>query len=245
MFHVDPGDSESPRISAAGWGRRVQHNSSALVRGLTRNAAHVGWPGARIVVVALIGIGFALAVRRRFSPLEWFAAIYVLVSLACLYAWLALTGLSRWSAERLGRPRWTTAATVALFTVLLAGNLLALPGNLTRERSGDLQSIAEWIRANTAEDAVILCGQAPILAVLTDRPTFTYQWAHRGERTEPLEMLARHGVDYVVFESMAKASRNAPGFPEAVAGLAVESWELPSEVEGKRSVVYRVSGQSM
>jgi hypothetical protein len=129
--------------------------------------------------------------------------------------------------------------------VLLAGNLLALPGNLTRERSGDLQSIAEWIRANTAEDAVILCGQAPILAVLTDRPTFTYQWAHRGERTEPLEMLARHGVDYVVFESMAKASRNAPGFPEAVAGLAVESWELPSEVEGKRSVVYRVSGQSM
>ena len=38
---------------------------------------------------------------------------------------------------------------------------------------------------------------------------------------------------------------NSFGLQGSPRWVAVESWELPSEVEGKRSVVYRVSGQSM
>jgi hypothetical protein len=118
---------------------------------------------------------------------------------------------------------------------LLAGNGARLPRSLdARSRTvvtelgerrtlgarwSDVERVAEWILANTPADAVLLCHEAPVYALLTGRRVYS----HRFEPGEAL--LRRIAPDFVVFD---RRTRKGLRFAKLVAARAVRRWTVPS-----------------
>ena len=67
------------------------------------------------------------------------------------------------------------------------------------------ETMARWIRENTSEDAVIMCNQAPVLALLSNRLTYSYRFP----RTP--NIITKYDVDYVLID--------APGHPRFMTHL--------------------------
>jgi 4-amino-4-deoxy-L-arabinose transferase-like glycosyltransferase len=258
MLRTDPGDPSSASVSAAGWLERIRRNGSALSRDLAHVSLLSEAPWARLLAVGLLLAGWGLAVRRGPSLLEWLTLVYALVvltyftyhprlvmplaPLAYIYLLTAISGLARRAARRLGA-RWIPAAAgVAVFAVLFAGNLRALPVQLDAGRRPaqgdslgqywkDLRRIGDWLEQNTPEDAVILCAQAPVVSLLSGRRTYTFRFPRSPG------LLDRHEVDYVVFH---------PGAPRAllrqVTDRSTRRWRLSSDLPRGRIAIHQLGG---
>jgi hypothetical protein len=87
-------------------------------------------------------------------------------------------------------------------------------------RWNDVRRVADWIRANTPADAVILSHDAPIHALLTGRRTYTHRFAP-GPR-----LLRRYAPDFVVFD---RRTREGQRFAAFVAARAPRRWIVPSD----------------
>jgi len=242
VFHVDPGDPGSPRVSASGWIERVRDNGSRLARDVAATCLWFGGPLAKLVTAAFLLCGFVLVVRRRPTLLDGFAVVYALVvvtyftydlrllmplvPMIYLYAFVSISAAARSLGRRLGSRRPVGVACASAFVVLLIANTARLPAFLHPERHAvgeitqgqywdDTRAIADWIAEHTSEDAVILGYEAPVLSVLGGRRTYTYRYARSPG------LLERYAPDWVVLY---------PGGPR----------DLREEVERRAAEVSRV-----
>jgi hypothetical protein len=251
VFHVDPGDPGSPRVSANGWIERVGDNGTRLARDVAATCLWFGGPLAKLVTAVLLLCGFVLVVRRRPTLLDGFAVVYTLVvvtyftydlrllmplvPMIYLYVFVAISAAARSLGRRLGSRRPVGVALASAFVVLLIANAARLPAFLHPERRAvgeitqgqywdDTRAIADWIAENTSEDAVVLGYEAPVLSVLSGRRTYTYRYARSPG------LLERYAPDWVVLY---------PGGPrdlrEAVERRAAEVSRVP--VPGPRGFV--------
>lgn len=254
LLHVDPGDPGSPTLGPRDWMERAGHNAAGIARSLTAAAIVVDQPVFRIAMVALLILGWGLAIRTRPSLLEWLAGASMLVLLVyfvfaerlvlplvpLLYLYLLLP--FELGARRLAkrRGRWIAAGPWVIAAGLLVANATRLPAALAPQDHPigggtlgdfwqDTRNTAEWITDNTPPDAVILCRQAPHVELLTGRRAYTYRFLRDDD---PLE---RYGVDYVVIDS-----RVPPALMETVTRSAERRWQLGREAPGAPIRVYRV-----
>jgi 4-amino-4-deoxy-L-arabinose transferase-like glycosyltransferase len=242
VFHVDPGDPDSPLVSAGGWVERVRDNGRRLARDVAATCLWFGGPLAKLLTAVLLLCGFVLAVRRRPTLLDGFAVVYglvvvtyftydlrllmPLVPMIYLYVFVAVSAAARFLGRRLGSERPVGLACASAFAILLVANAARLPAFLHPERRvvdgttqgqywDETRAIAAWIAEHTPEDAVILGYEAPVLSVLSGRRTYTYRYARAPG------LLDRYAPDWVVLY---------PGGPR----------ELREEVERRAAEVSRV-----
>ena len=228
LFHVDPGDPNSARLSIGDWLARALDNGTELVRVVARSVSGSSSVTAQVVVLALVGLGMAVAARAGPSLLGAFSAAYLLLVLVyftfdvrllvplipglCLYLTFAIRAVVRASARALHRALPDRAIVVGLGVVVAAASLSQLSWALHPEadRLGpvpvgqvweDQRLIAAWLAEHTPAEAKILVNEAPVLALLSSRTTATYRYA-RGPG-----LLDRYPSDYVVFY---------PGTPKAL-----------------------------
>ncbi|MEW6071237.1 MAG: hypothetical protein AB1726_01405 [Planctomycetota bacterium] len=247
MFHVDPGDPGSPRVDLAGWRGRIAANGSRLAADLTAGTVHLraGGLAVQIAVLALVLAGLVLAVRRRGPTLlEWLALAYTallltyfaydprlampLAPLVYLYLVTAAGELGAWLARRAGRPILRPAVGAAACAGLLAASgasLAARPGEGT-DLGASYRAMADWIRAETPPGARILCNQAPILALLTDRPCYTYRFVRSAD------ILAKYDIDYVLFDASPP-----PQLEPLVRARRVRHWAIELGAPGRATIV--------
>lgn len=251
MWHQDPGDPDSPAVSPAGWMKRVEQNGSGLVRDVAKVTVHVDGVVLRTGLVVLLLAGWGMAVRRKPTLLEWFAAsnllllltyftnaerlLMPLTPLLYLYLLLPLEAATRWLTGHFGRR--AVAGQLLVVAALFTANAVSLPRRLAPRdrpigaraaRGQRWEELATWLRDNTPEDAVILCSRAPQVALLSGRTAYTYRFL----RTPA--PLTRYGVDYAVIDSATP-----PWILEYVQGRTDEYWELPSQVPGSAIRVCR------
>lgn len=222
VLHVDPGDPGSDRVSAAAWAARIRANGGALTRTFSAVCIGSDSRWAQALLVGLVLSGAAWATWRRASLLECFAATYglviltyftyserlvlPLVPLVYLYLLATCSVAAVWLRDRWNGngTRLGAMGSTVVFMLLLGLNLRHMPDSLHPETVGagsltmgdyweNTRTIAAWIRENIRDDAVILCNEAPILALLTGRRTFTFRHA-RDEK-----LLERYSPDYVLF----------------------------------------------
>jgi 4-amino-4-deoxy-L-arabinose transferase-like glycosyltransferase len=247
MWHRDTGDPDSPLLSPGDWMRRVQRNGRGAASDVSRGILHLDNVVARSGLLVLLLTGWGLALRRKPTLLEWYAAasavllltyfnydqrfLLPLTPLLYLYALIPLDRATRWLGGRFGKRALAGGGLVV--AGLLLANLVWLPRALAPQRSpldptttlGDywefLHSTAAWLRDNTPPDAVILCNQAPQIALLSGRGAYTYRYLR-----EPAP-LTRYGVDYVVFDSPVPKA-----FDQYVSQHVEEQWLIPTGVPG-------------
>jgi len=246
MFHVDPGNPESPRVDLDGWVERIEVNGARLLEDLTRATLRVGAAGWLVpsLLIAAVLVGVAIAVVRRGPSLfEWFGLVYTvliltyfandprlampLVPLVYLYLFTVCLAGGKWLAARARQPIVLPAVGGTLFVVLAIGAGVSAPRVLRVE--GDLvapyEKMARWIRENTPEDAVIMCNQAPVVALLSERLTYTFRF------TRTRNILTKYDVDYVLLDGSAH-----PQFVQHLRSRLVESWDIDMGGGERRSI---------
>jgi len=245
MFHVDPGDPSSPRVDLAGWQGRVRENGSAMLRDLATTILHSGSPLARGLLVLLLFSGLAVTLRRRGpSLLEWFFATYaVLVATyfsydgrllmpvalaACVYLVVAVWSLGGWLAHLTRRPVVLPLVAGASCAGLFALNLRQAHANVVvqSDLSRPAEAMARWLRANTPPDARVMCNQAPIVALLSGRRTFTFRFLRAPDP------LTRYAIDYVLLDAPAPEP-----FMRLVQARHLEHWTVELGAAGRATVV--------
>ncbi len=248
LLHVAPGDPTSDWISLSGWLSRIQSNGESLLRAVARTTLGTTHLAAGALVTGLVLAGVLRALRREASILEWFAIAYgalvlgyftfdarlVTPVLPLLYLYLlGAVGALGHALLRLA-PRLPARELVlgATFVGLLVANGRGLPRALDARSwplAGGLQlgkewndgeRVAAWIREHTPSDAVILCHDAPVQALLTGRRVLTHRF-----RPGP-RLLRKYQPDFVVFD---RRSRQDPPFAGLVASRATQRWSVPSD----------------
>jgi len=233
LFRVDPGDPTSDRVDLDGWIERVSSNGANLMRDLTEATLHVdAGPMLQLGLILALALGVVCAVRRRgLTLLEWLGIVYVpliatyfvydkrlvmpLVPLSYLYlasaiGCLATGALAAERARRLG---------AVLVLGMLIVNVVALSRELEgRTHVGDVnEQIAQGVLDHTPPDARILCNQAPTVALMTGRRTFTYRFVRSAD------ILAKYEIDYVLYDT--------PGTPPPLKRMVderqIERWAIP------------------
>ena len=177
--------------------------SYGVLQELAETTFGVPWVGLSAVVGAALVVGPLVALRRGASILEWYALSYLAVALVwltyayrlaiplvpVLYLYLFVLAAALGSlAERRLRVGFVRPVSVSLFLVLFALNLGQLPSGLELRSWAsygflnswiDSEVVARWIREETAPDAVLVSGRAPIYAALTGRRVYTYDFHYR------------------------------------------------------------------
>jgi len=241
-LHVDPGNPASAYISFADLMGRLSANGQRLLRDLAKLLFFSHALAAQLAAAAAVLVGFGVAVRRDLSVFDGFAVVYTgvlltyftydsrlalpLAPLAYLYAFRAVSLLVNGLAGRVpeGRARELLApvSLCVVFVALLGVNLsFASPTGPARDRR--FPELARWFRQNTPEDAVILAHRAPVLGYLSGRRTYTYDFQRAPD------LLARHGIDYVVLYS-----DSPKGLVRLTESRAIGAWSVAGRV------VYRV-----
>jgi hypothetical protein len=192
-------------------------------------------------VLAWAGLGLARVRQRGISSLDVFFVLYLLL-LATYFTYaprlltpllplfyfymLTATGwLDPW-LSRFGRPALLRSVRAVPALGLLCVNLLLLPHSLDARfwrdldaRTQDLARVATWLREETSPDAVVLCGNAPILSVLAERRAFTHRFQPGPALLEEVQ------PGFVIFDW-----RESPGrFHQLVARNARRRVMIPSE----------------
>ena len=133
--------------------------------------------------------------------------------------------------------------------VLLAANASRLPSGLDQRqrllitdmgeertfgaRWNDVERLAQWIGANTPPDAVLLCHEAPVYALLTGRRVYSHRFA-------PGPGLLREvDPDFVVFD---RRTREGLRLAKLVAARATRRWIVPSDQFEGGIAVYALGG---
>jgi hypothetical protein len=89
-----------------------------------------------------------------------------------------------------------------------------------RARFNDVARVAEEILASTPPDAVLLCHDAPVYALLTGRRAYSHRFAPGPG------LLHRYAPDFVVFD---RRTRQNLRFARLVAARAARRWIVPSD----------------
>ncbi len=240
MFHEDPGDPNSARVTWEGWKQRIAENGRDLFRHAGNQfASNSRWWKSAIAAILLLGLARALL---QCHPVDGFFLAYVallltyftyakrllLPVLPCLFSYLLLAVSPR---ERTAASRFTPllrAAPYALGAVVLVANL----GNWTggqqtaveeRHRTQRFDAIAQWVKSHTAAEDTILYRQAPILSFLTDRRCYS----SRFESLVPL--IDKYQPNYVILEG------KPGGQHSTMEALAKKTWTLE---DGARQPVH-------
>lgn len=254
LFHVDPGNPDSAIVSPAGWGDRVLSNGARVFDDLSRILVEEPHVVFSALVLLLAGIGWGLSVRRGPTLVEWFTFAYVgvlltyfthgvrlalpLVPLLFLYGHVTLAAIAKRLPGRHAR-----RFPVALAALLLGGFLVTFPrhadggeravgGGTWGAQWADVATVNDWLRENTPPDARILCSEAPVVSVLSERTAFTFKWPRRAAILERLE------IDYVVFTGPLPERLRA--FGGHVRENAVERWDLPNRHPDNRLRIFRM-----
>lgn len=239
LRHTDPGDPGSPRVRYGEYWERIQTHAAELLPDLAGATLHSRDSWAVALLLGLVLGGWGYCMLRRRSPLDAFAPGYALLILAYFtydrrlvlplavfvttYFVIALAGIARAAASALRLPNLRSALPTAVVVGLLAANLREIDKPQSLRPNLRLEPLADWIRQNTAEEAVLLCEQAPILEHLSGRRCYTYRF-HRGS-----DLITKHGIDHVI-----GGSRLPKDLKQRVERLAREQWT----VAGRR--VYRL-----
>jgi len=222
LFHVDPGNPESERIGREVWLQRFERNRGELASDLARSLfgsreALWQWAAAGILLA-----GFLVSLARGADLLDGFFPFCVVLLLfyfdyderlalplaPLLYLYAAQLA---WALARLlRRPAVARLVPGALLLAFVGWNATTI-GPILDARSwafgprGSLgaewsawENAGRWIAEETAPEARVLCGSAPILSVLSDRRCYTYRFL-RGDG-----FLQRYGIDHAVLEGPAQ-----------------------------------------
>jgi len=159
------------------------------------------------VVYAAVLLSYFVYASRLLTPL---------IPLVYLYLLLVADAAGRWLGRRFRRPPIGPIGPIgrngrnARIGTLLAGLVFAslLPGNLANFRKHmstrsdpvpTYRQLADWIRANTAEDAVLLCNQAPTISVLSNRTAYTFRFPRS------FDLIETYDPDYVILDGPAES----------------------------------------
>ncbi len=229
LFRADPGDPGSPLVPLSAWIARVMRNGRLLLQELAETTFGVPWVGLSAVVGAALVVGPLVALRRGASILEWYALSYLAVALVwltyayrlaiplvpVLYLYLFVLAAALGSlAERRLRVGFVRPVSVSLFLVLFALNLVQLPSGLELRSWAsygflnswiDSEVVARWIREETAPDAVLVSGRAPIYAALTGRRVYTYDFHYRFP--DDPDRYRRYAPDFFIIDRPGPRSR--------------------------------------
>jgi len=250
MFHVSPGDPASDMVNIDGWRRRIRKNSSGAISHLGQHtlATRKAWAGLFLVALALAGM--FLTIYRRASILEWFAVAYTalvltyftfdvrllvpLVPLLYLYALEVVSEVGNLASERLNRPRAPVILGTTAFVALMTINLWLLPQVISAQRKSPynyrMRNVAAWIRRQTPPDAVILCGSAPIVNLLTNRVAYSYHFYRTGN------LLQKYEPDYVIFDFLIPSE----SFVQDVAKNSSDQWVQTGERDNWTVRIYKM-----
>ncbi len=261
LFHEDPGDPESPRVSLSGFAERVKRNGSAIAQGLARDLCGTSHVVATSLLVLLVLGGMALRWRRP-SILDWFSLAYLGLLLTyftyaprlilpllpilylSLFPWMQLLAkiFAKQHSDRVspaGHPsgRAQKVMTACLAALLLA-QLVRLPTSLSggftvtqvARPASDIRKVADWIRDNTPSDAVILCAQAPLYRLLSQREVYTYRFPRR-------DILSKYRPDYLVFDVRTPQLRQ--GLERSASEVAPNKWIL-RDLEAAPVTIYEL-----
>ncbi|MFT5049281.1 MAG: 4-amino-4-deoxy-L-arabinose transferase-like glycosyltransferase [Chlamydiales bacterium] len=233
LFRVDPGDPNSARVDLDGWIERITANCGDLMRDLTESTLHISaGPVLQIGLLMLLAVGLGCALRRRGpSMLEWLGIVYVpLIATYFVYdkrlvmplvplVYLYLASAFRCLVTFVLPQRRARVLGFLLAIALLTVNLVALSRELEgRTHAGKVnEQIARGVLEHTPPDARILCNQAPTVALLTGRRTFTYRFLRSAD------ILAKYEIDYVLYDT--------PGTPPPLKRMVdermLERWAIP------------------
>lgn len=100
-------------------------------------------------------------------------------------------------------------------------------------RWNDVERVAEWIRSNTPPDAVVLCHEAPVYALLTGRRVYTHRF------TPGPGLLREIAPDFVVFD---RRTRGGLRLAKLVAARATRRWIVPSDQFEGGIAIYALRG---
>ncbi|MCG8590285.1 MAG: hypothetical protein MJE66_13420 [Proteobacteria bacterium] len=248
LLHVDPGDPASDRVGWMAFAARLFGNGGRIAAALADNVLAV--PSAALGLLLFFGlaVGVWRGMRAGSAVLEWWFVAYlglllVYFSFASRLLVPLIPGvyLALWKAVEASPARaqarpWLRHAPAVAAALLLLVNLVRLPGSLAPHEDGvgpsELRTswertrvAAAWLRERTADDAVLLCNQAPIYAVLSGRRSYTYRFP-RGR--DPID---RYGPDHVLLDGRGAVAREL--------GRALDARGVPRQtIPGASVVVY-------
>ena len=220
MLHADPGDPGSPWISGADWLRRIHQNGELLLDELVLTSFHIegsGWL-SQALLCGLVAVGLLICLRRGsllYECLTITFALFVLcyfaygsrlltplVPMVYLYFLVVATALCRALGERLRQPRITPLICGLAFGLLLYGNVENFRKHMLNDSdpAPTYRQLADWIQANTAVDAVLLCNQAPIVSLLSHRTAYTFRFPRSPD------LIEKYRPDYVILDGQADPS---------------------------------------
>jgi hypothetical protein len=242
VLRMDPGDPASPLLAWHELLARTLANGASLSRDLSALVLHARATWASGLVTLLALTGFARCAVRGLSIFEGFAAGYSAVLLAYftydprlavplapfayLYAFEGVSALASGVPGELFRRRLAPGLLGLAFAAVLCANLASLPRPGPAPQSG-FPELAQWLRENTPEGAVILCAEAPTVSYLSGRRAYSYLFA----RSE--DLLAKYDVDYAVLDPQPPAR-----VARVVSRRARERWDVAGRA------VFRVSASS-
>jgi len=251
MFHEQPQDPDSPRVSLPSLAERVASNGRSLSRDVGETTLATRSPLAAGSLLGAVVLGLLIAAVRRRSLLEWAAGAYLAVLLTYFsyddrlmapfvpFVYSSLLALLLALVARVVRRSDPIAGHVAVGLVLMTGLAVnlprmragAAPRPIDRRRAQNVSLLAEWARRNTAPEARLLHKYAPSLSVLSERRVYTDRWAG-GQ-----DLVRKYDVDYVLLDGgprsggLAAVTRRAP----------LEHWTLATRPAPTQ--VYRMSGE--
>lgn len=216
--------------------------TAGFVLTLRRGAGSADWFA---LAYGGVTIAYFTSTARLTAPAAPFVFLYTLVSIGALWRAVNRSGSAGSGAQatETGREAWA-----ALATLLLAANLLQLPRALHPETSplGEthvgrtwrtFRTVSTWVRENTDENAVLLCGPASIYGVLTQRRTYTHNYAALASLVE------RYGPDYVLVPRISVTRGGSE--VEWLEERSIESWAVePPGLPGRAVQIYRLPPSS-
>lgn len=249
LWHLDPGDPDSPFVGASDLLARALDNGRQLLEAVAGATFGSGRAPAAALVALLLVTGAVVSWRAGRSPLDGFSLLYLgvllvyftfdgrllLPLLPALCSWLVL-GIEAVVLRVAGsfgraprRLRIVALATVVVAIVQIAP--LVSGGGLSAERRSGAPAIARWLAENTPPESRIVAGEAPVLSWLSGRRVATYRFARSPG------IVRRTGAEFAVIE---------PGTPAAVvaeivaAGEPVATIALGEPAGGRAAIVYQL-----
>ena len=254
LLHRDQGDPSSPLLTPADWALRVEHNAGEMAGALAGSVLGSEQPAAIALLLALVAAGLVAAIRRGVGLIDWFALIHGVVLLCyftfsprlllplvpAVYAYIisAIVSISHRGAQLGASGCRAARATTAVALILAAlGNAVAFPDHrdirsrsaITARHWKDMTAASEWIRKNTARDAIVLAAMAPVVSVLSGRITYT------GRHARGTAIIDRYGIDYAIaFQWIPNSVRRS------MEERSIARWKLSSATPGKSTHIYRI-----
>jgi hypothetical protein len=225
LFSANPYDPDLGMITLRGLLARIWINGSSYLGGLLPTTViptlvKAAPEGARSLNVALSLVAVTLIVIGGYSLRKkaLLVNIYMLLYFAVYLVWPEV-----WRSERFMVPVaplaavylvWGIRTTLAYFGVkriailaacgvLVSTNMISLSHYAHRDRGYPVGWVryfqtAEWARANTAPDSVVLCRKPFLYYLFSDRKTISYPFTR--DHTIMREYLYRARPDYIVLD---------------------------------------------